>query len=58
MPSQNLTRGHNLTSLQTFLLTEEQKHPHATGNYTMILSALSLASKFIAARCRRALIYN
>lgn len=49
-----LTAGHNLTSLQTFLLTEEQKHPHASGNYTMVLSALSLASKFIAARCRRA----
>lgn len=49
-----LTSGHNLTSLQTFLLSEEQKHPHASGNYTMVLSALSLASKFIAARCRRA----
>lgn len=51
---ENLTSGHNLTSLQSFLLAEERKHPHATGTYTMILSALSLASKFIAARCRRA----
>jgi len=51
---EKLTRGHNLTSLQTFLLAEESKHPHATGTYTMILSALSLAAKFIAARCRRA----
>ena len=50
----DLTAGHNLTSLQTFLLSEERKHPHATGNYTMVLSALSLAAKFIAARCRRA----
>ena len=49
-----LTAGHNLTSLQTFLLSEERKHPHATGSYTMVLSALSLAAKFIAARCRRA----
>lgn len=54
MTTAELTSGHNLTSLQTFLLAEEQKHPHATGNFTMILSALSLASKFIAARCRRA----
>jgi len=49
-----LTAGHNLTSLQTYLLAEEQKHPYATGNFTMVLSALSLASKFISARCRRA----
>jgi fructose-1,6-bisphosphatase I len=54
MTSEKLTAGHNLTSLQTFLLSEEMKHPHATGAYTMVLSALSLASKFIAARCRRA----
>ena len=54
MPSDQLTSGHNLTSLQTFLLSEEAKHPEATGSYTMILSALSLAAKFIAARCRRA----
>lgn len=54
MTSSQLTADQNLTSLQTFLLAEEAKHPHATGAYTMILSAMSLASKFIAARCRRA----
>ncbi|MEM6675911.1 MAG: class 1 fructose-bisphosphatase [Planctomycetota bacterium] len=54
MSHDQLTAGHNLTSLQSFLLTEEAKHPHATGSFTMILSALSLAAKFIAARCRRA----
>lgn len=58
MTTEQLTKDHNLTSLQTFLLSEEQKHPHASGNYTMILSALSLASKFIAARCRRARLEN
>lgn len=58
MPTEQLTKDHNLTSLQTFLLAEEQKHPDATGNYTMVLSALSLASKFIAARCRRARLEN
>ncbi|MEM1449719.1 MAG: class 1 fructose-bisphosphatase [Planctomycetota bacterium] len=54
MSQQQLTAGQNLTSLQTYLLAEEAKHPHATGAYTMILSALSLAAKFISARCRRA----
>lgn len=54
MTTAKLTKAHNLTSLQTFLLSEETRHPHATGAFTMVLSALSLASKFIAARCRRA----
>ena len=51
-----LTRGQNLTSIQSYLLTEEAKHPHATGNFTWVLSAISLSAKFIAARCRRARI--
>ena len=51
-----LTRSQNLTSLQSYLLTEEAKYPQATGNFTWVLSAISLASKFIAARCRRARI--
>ena len=54
MDNDTLTAGHNLTSLQTFLISERSKYPHATGRYTMVLSALSLAGKFIAARCRRA----
>ena len=54
MDTETLTAGHNLTSLQTFLISERSKYPHATGRYTMVLSALSLAGKFIAARCRRA----
>lgn len=49
-----LTRGQNLTSIQSYLLTEEDKHPGATGNFTWVLSAISLSAKFIAARCRRA----
>jgi len=51
-----LTRGQNLTSVQSYLLTEEAKHQHATGNFTWVLSAISLSAKFIAARCRRARI--
>jgi fructose-1,6-bisphosphatase I len=51
-----LTRGQNLTSVQSYLLTEEAKHAHATGNFTWVLSAISLSAKFIAARCRRARI--
>jgi len=44
----------NLTSIQSFLLREEAKHPNATGTLTWILSALTLSAKFIAARVRRA----
>ena len=43
-----------LLSVQTYLLEEERKHPGATGKLTWILSAITLASKYIAARCRRA----
>ena len=49
-----LTRGQNLTSIQSYLLNEEARHPGATGNFTWVLSAISLSAKFIAARCRRA----
>ncbi len=48
------TANRNLTSIQTFLLREEAKHPNATGTLTWILSALTLSAKFIAARVRRA----
>ncbi|MCP3916003.1 MAG: class 1 fructose-bisphosphatase [bacterium] len=41
-------------SLQSHLLLEEAKHPEATGQFTWILSALSLSAKYIAARCRMA----
>lgn len=51
-----LTRGQNLTSIQSYLLMEEAKHPSATGSFTWVLSAISLSAKFIAARCRRARI--
>jgi len=56
MPSVRESKGPqpNLTSIQSFLLREEAKHPHATGALTWVLSALTLSAKFIAARVRRA----
>ena len=44
----------NLLSIQSYLLEEEKNHPGATGRLTWILSSITLASKYIAARCRRA----
>lgn len=43
-----------LITVTSYLLDEERKHPTATGKLTWILSAITLASKYIAARCRRA----
>ena len=37
----------NLTSLQSSILAEEQNHPTATGEFSWILSAISLATKAI-----------
>jgi fructose-1,6-bisphosphatase I len=44
----------NLTSLQSHILNEEARYPTAGGDFTWILSALSLAAKSIAAKVRRA----
>jgi len=46
----------NITSLQSHILQEEARHAGATGDFTWILSAISLAAKAIAARVRRARI--
>jgi fructose-1,6-bisphosphatase I len=46
----------NLTSLQSHILQEESRYAGATGEFTWILSALSLAAKVIADRVRRARI--
>ena len=45
----------NLTSLQSHILAEEQKHENATGEFSWILSAISLATKAIGnkVRCAR-----
>ncbi len=46
----------NLTSLQSHILAEEEKYPGATGDFTWILSAISLAGKTIGNKVRRARI--
>lgn len=44
----------NLMSLQSHILLEESKHPSASGDFTWIISAISLAAKSIANHVRRA----
>ncbi len=44
----------NLSSLQTHVLSEESKHPGASGDFSWIISAISLAGKTIANKVRRA----
>lgn len=46
----------NLTTLQSHILAEEQKYPGATGDFSWILSAISLAAKTIGNKVRRARI--
>jgi fructose-1,6-bisphosphatase I len=46
----------NLTSLQSHILQEEARYPGSSGEFTWILSALSLAAKSIAAKVRTARI--
>jgi len=46
----------NITSLQSHILSEEALHPGSVGDFTWILSALSLAAKAIAAKVRIARI--
>ncbi len=48
----------NLTSLQSNILAEEQKYPGATGEFSWILSAISLATKAIGNKVRCARIQD
>lgn len=48
----------NITSLQSHVLAGEQAHPGATGDFSWILSAISLATKTIGNKVRRARIEN
>lgn len=48
----------NLTSLQSHILAEEQRHPGATGDFSWILSAIALAAKVIANKVRGARIQD
>jgi fructose-1,6-bisphosphatase I len=49
-----LTRRENITSLQAHILAEEEKYPGASGDFTWIISAISLAAKMIALKVRHA----
>jgi fructose-1,6-bisphosphatase I len=46
----------NITSLQSHILDEESRYPSASGDFTWILSAISLAAKAIASKVRHARI--
>lgn len=48
----------NLFSLQSHILAEEAQHPGASGDFSWIISAISLAGKAIAHRVRRARLEN
>lgn len=48
----------NLFSLQSHILSEETLHPGASGDFSWIISAISLAGKAIADRVRRARLEN
>jgi fructose-1,6-bisphosphatase I len=42
----------NLVSLQSFIIEEEARHPGATGEFSWIISAISLAAKIIGHKVR------
>ncbi|MDA1008508.1 MAG: class 1 fructose-bisphosphatase [Planctomycetota bacterium] len=44
----------NLNSLQSHILAEEARHPHAAGDFSWIVSAIGLGAKAIANKVRRA----
>ena len=48
----------NVITLQTHILSEERRHPDATGTFSWILSALAISAKIIAAKIRRARLEN
>lgn len=54
MSPQNDPEIGNLLSIQAHLLAEEARDPQGSGRLTWVLSSISLATKYIAARCRRA----
>ena len=51
---ERLVQRENLTTLQSHILSEESKHPGASGTFSWILSSLSLSAKVIASKIRRA----
>lgn len=56
VPATNAPLVDPLTTLESFILAEESRHPGATGTFSWILSALTLSAKIIANKIRRARI--
>lgn len=48
----------NCMTLTRFVLEEQKKHPHATGDLTMLLQSLLTAVKAVQTAVRRAGIAN
>src|SRR5271167_4374538 len=47
-----------IMTLQSHILSEQARHPHAGGTFSWILSALSISAKIIADKVRRARLEN
>lgn len=58
IPMEHSWTEDNLESLQSHILAEEQKYPGATGEFTWIISAISLATKAIGNKVRCARIQD
>jgi fructose-1,6-bisphosphatase I len=58
IPMDNSWTQDNLESLQSHILAEESRHPGATGEFTWIISAISLATKAIGNKVRCARIQD
>ena len=48
----------DLVTLTAFLISEQQKHTDATGDFTILVTAIQFASKFISSKVRRAGMIN
>jgi fructose-1,6-bisphosphatase I len=56
MSASDVPMADNLTTLESHILAEEQRHPDASGTFTWILAAMTLSAKIIASKIRRARI--
>ena len=56
LPPREGAAADNLTTLETHILTEESRHPGASGTFSWILAAMTLSAKIIAAKIRLARI--
>src|SRR5229473_8459380 len=57
-PLKNTRDEVRIMTLQSHILGEQAKHPHASGTFSWILSALSISAKIIADKVRRARLEN